>query len=536
LKPLPEKDRLDEANVRGFLIAEMSNRARRFEAVRSEARDRDKGLLEWEAWSGGRRSASPPIAEEHSRVSPMTPLPARRASTAFCEDDDHGRGGRGKAANLATGIREGQKAPPREQFKSGMPGVGVGVLDFARGRVGARLSACVVKVVSYAHGSARASATANYVDRDDAVLETHEGIELKGREAINAEIGAWSQDFEQRAESQDVSAVRLHVVGLRDGDADRLVLRQAVEAAFKGHSYAYRIETLGNGAIEAHAVIAFAGLPSSPQLRAKSPKQSDSASPSGRSASATMGWRKGVRAKSEARMKARIEEATGLGQHRLSIEPGAPATDNRASSPPYPIDRARAGDLEHRRRTQRRQRDPSRGSSLASGPSILLAARHHALDRLREGGDGHRGFHEVGARLPARAIADHKFMFGVHTDKAEAGHIHAHAIVTVRNAEGRKSIPVPRTSAVGARPSRSMLGKIPSKSSPRAPRIGPLHKVTARKTRRSWKPPSGPDPVAKPVIEPIRAIGNQPLIDNARRRIETARENPSDFQRPFANS
>jgi len=34
-------------------------------------------------------------------------------------------------------------------------------------------------------------------------------------------------------------------------------------------------------------------------------------------------------------------------------------------------------------------------------------------------------------------------MFGVHTDKAEAGHIHAHAIVTVRNAEGQKIHPGP---------------------------------------------------------------------------------------------
>ena len=90
-------------------------------------------------------------------------------------------------------------------------------------------------------------------------LETHEGIELKGREAINAEIAAWATDFEQRAESQDVSSVRLQVIGLRDNDADRAILEKAVAAAFEGHSHAYRIDALKGGAIEARAVVAFAG-------------------------------------------------------------------------------------------------------------------------------------------------------------------------------------------------------------------------------------------------------------------------------------
>ncbi len=35
-------------------------------------------------------------------------------------------------------------------------------------------------------------------------------------------------------------------------------------------------------------------------------------------------------------------------------------------------------------------------------------------------------------------FADHKFMFGLHMDKAEAGHIHAHAIIAVRSESGPK--------------------------------------------------------------------------------------------------
>ena len=96
----------------------------------------------------------------------------------------------------------------------------------------------VVKVVSYAHGAARASATANYVDREDALLETQDGVELKGRAAINAEIAEWAKDFEPRKESQDVGAVRFQVVGLKDTPADRQTLEKALAAAFVGHRYA----------------------------------------------------------------------------------------------------------------------------------------------------------------------------------------------------------------------------------------------------------------------------------------------------------
>ncbi len=262
-----------ETNVRVFLVAEMTKRARQSEAVRSRAKDRDEGLLEWAARSGGRRDVSPPISEEHSRVSPTAPLPRAqsvdrilRGTTITRREDEE------KRRTLPQVSGKGQKTPPREPSKSGRPSIGRGAsLTSRAGALAQGYQPAVVKVVSYAHGAARASATANYVDRDDAVLETHEGVELKGREAINAEIAAWATDFEQRAESQDVSAVRLHVAGLKDNDADRAILKQSVEAAFKGHSYAYRIETLQNGAIETRAVVGFAGTPEQPATEGEKP-------------------------------------------------------------------------------------------------------------------------------------------------------------------------------------------------------------------------------------------------------------------------
>jgi len=144
----------------------------------------------------------------------------------------------------------------------------------------------VVKVVSYAHGADRASATANYVDREDAVLETHEGIELKGREAINAEIAVWATDFEQRAESQECQFRPTSSHRSKDNDADRSILEKAVAAAFEGHSHAYRIDALNGGAIEARAVVAFAGS-FEPVAAAEPHRTKDSVLPSAGSAPAT---------------------------------------------------------------------------------------------------------------------------------------------------------------------------------------------------------------------------------------------------------
>ena len=322
-----------EANVRAFLVAEFSRIGQEQETVRRKGEERSRALLDaWAGHVGAAAARSVKIAQEHSRVSPVTPLPRAmaadrvlRGTTITGQEDEEKR----RTLPNASGKR--QRRPPAETGKAGVA-IGRGASTKARATALANgYQPAVVKVVSYAHGADRASATANYVDREDAVIETHEGIELKGREAINAEIATWATDFEQRAESQDVSSVRLQVIGLKDSDADRGILEKAVAAAFEGHSHAYRIDALNGGAIEARAVVAFAG--SFEPLAAGEPRRTEKFSVTERRIGAgDEGFRERVFApKSEARMKARIEEATGLGQHRLGIEPGAPAMDNPAS-------------------------------------------------------------------------------------------------------------------------------------------------------------------------------------------------------------
>ena len=523
-----------DANVRAFLVAEMSKRARQSEAGRSRAKDRDEGLLKWAARSGGRRDVSPPISEEHSRVSPAAPLPRAQSVDRILRGTTiTGREDEEKRRTLPQVSGKGQKIPSREPSKSGRPSIGRGAsLTSRAGALAQGYQPAVVKVVSYAHGAARASATANYVDRDDAVLETHEGVELKGREAINAEIAAWATDFEQRAESQDVSAVRLHVAGLKDNDVDRATLKQAVGAAFKGHSYAYRIETLQNGAIEARAVVAFAGTPEQPATESEKPKTERFSVTERQIGAGDEGFRERVFApKSEARMKARIEEATGLGQHRLSIEPGAPGHGQSS--------------VIHRL-TQLTERAPaisSTGDELKDASAIQAEARAwrrdlrsfsprdtmHMIVSAKAGTDIEAFTKSVRSFLHEQ-FADHKFMFGVHTDKAEAGHIHAHAIVTVRNAEGQKIHPGPEDfrgwrETFAERAQENSLKIVATSAADRASSqsYGPKDKAIVDAAERPRPGREARDRAYS--SDPA----NQPLIDNARRRIETARENPIRF-------
>lgn len=116
----------------------------------------------------------------------------------------------------------------------------------------------VVKVVSYAHGAKRATASAQYIERDEVELETHAGQRLPDKAAVAEEIRAWSSGFDKRAPSQDVVTVRLQLSGLRDSIEDRERLAAAAGAAFEGHRHALRIEVRASGEIEARTVVVMA--------------------------------------------------------------------------------------------------------------------------------------------------------------------------------------------------------------------------------------------------------------------------------------
>lgn len=124
-------------------------------------------------------------------------------------------------------------------------------------------------------------------------------------------------------------------------------------------------------------------------------------------------------------------------------------------------------------------------------------------------------------------FADHKFMFGVHTDKETAGHIHAHAVIAVKNESGQK-----------IHPNRDTFAEWREIYAQHAQAQGLKIVATSAKERASSQSYGAKD---KAIVEaadrPRRAReardrayaadpNNQRLIDNARQRIRVAKTNP----------
>jgi len=313
----------------------------------------------------------------------------------------------------------------------------------------------VVKVVSYAHGVSRATASAQYIERDEVELETHDGVRLPDKEAVAEEIKAWSSSFEKRNPSQDVVAVRVQLSGLRDTTGDREVLGQAVADAFEGHRHAVRIDVQKDGVLEARVVAVMArsispeekatgGVVGADSIKrpARPPRIRVTEQRMGATDDAPM--RKVFDARSEAAMKARIEESTGRPVHGVSIEPATPGHGRDALVQRLIALVSRGPARSHEGKPVRNAediRDVTRdwGRHLRSQtPRDTM----HMVVSAKSGTDVKDFTNAVRSFLHDR-FSDHKFMFGVHTDKAEAGHIHAHAIVAVRSDTGTKLHPGP---------------------------------------------------------------------------------------------
>ena len=516
-----------QTNIRAYLALEMSRLANAAEAARRSRASRDKRRLEERlAGVAGRRS-TPVFSAEHSRVSALEPAPRPVASdrvlrgmTIIGGEDEE------KRRRLPEVSGKPAKRPRPSGDSRSSPAL-IGRSAPLMSRVPALAQGyqpAVVKVVSYAHGAARASATANYVDREDAQLETQDGVELRGHAAINAEIAEWAKDFEPRKESQDVGAVRFQIMGLKDTPADRQTLENAMSAAFAGHRYAFRIDALNSGAIEARAVVAFAGTIGEGEVVKR-----ERFYVTERQVGAAEGFEARVFApKSEARMKARVEEAMGIGQHRIVLEPGVPG--NGQSSV---VDRL----------TRLQERAPAISDSgvLLDNPSAIQAESRawrrdlrsfkprdtmHLIVSTKAGVDVD-AFKSAVRGFVHEQFADHKFMFGVHTDKADSGHVHAHVIVAVRDAEGVKIHPGPQdfrhwreTFAEHAQMQGLTIVATSAAERASSQSYGPKDKAIVdaadhpRPGREARDRAYACDPA------------NKPLIDNARRRIEAAHTNP----------
>ncbi|PZN94124.1 MAG: hypothetical protein DCF30_20850, partial [Hyphomicrobiales bacterium] len=393
-----------------------------------------------------------------------------------------------------------------------------GALGRAR-RLAAGYQPAVVKVISYAHGAARATATGQYVQRDDVALETHDGRILANREAVADEIKQWSNTFETRKESQDVVAIRLKLHGVDATPAGRETYQSAIATGFAGHRHAFQVVTTSAGEVEAQLVVAMAGA-AKERFRVRDERvgtEQDGFS------------QKRLDPRSEAAVKARIEAAVGHPQHAISIEPGA--SRHGRDGVAYQL---RQHIVKHGAMTDDSGRSIADAGSARQavrdwGPSLRSQSPRdtmHLMISAKAGTDVAALTDAVREFLHDR-FADHKFMFGIHTDKESEGHIHAHAIITVKNENGQK-----------IHPNRDDFRTWREVYAEHARAQGLKIVATSAMERASSQSYGAKDKAIVDVAErprPERSAGdrlyaadpsNLGLIEKARQRIATARENP----------
>jgi type IV secretory pathway VirD2 relaxase len=423
-------------------------------------------------------------------------------------------GGAAGGGPAATSPRE---APIAGSLAGRGGGQGSDALGRAR-RLAAGYQPAVIKVVSYARGVARATATGQYVQREGVPLETHDGRLLENREAVADEIKAWSASFSKRAESQDVAAVRLKLRDVRDTQEGRETHEKAIRAGFEGHRYAYRLDATPAGELEARLVVAMAGA-SKERFRIR--EDGVGAEPTGLS-------RRRFDARSEETIKRRMERATGNPAHAMTIDPSAASHGRDGVT--YRLNKLveRGDAIDDRGKTIANVAD-ARVAAREWGPSLRSQSSRdtmHLIISAKAGTDVAALTNAARAFLHAR-FADHRFMFGVHTDKLAEGHIHAHAIITVKNESGQKIHPNRETfrewREVYAEHARAQGLKIVATSAKErasSQSYGPKDKAIVETAER-------PRP-AREVRDRAYAAdpANRRLIDSARQRIRTARANP----------
>jgi len=419
----------------------------------------------------------------------------------------------GGGGDRAAPSRPSAQAP----VAGGFGGVGQGATGRAR-QLAAGYQPAVIKVVSYARGVARATATGQYVQREDVPLETHDGRILTDREAVAAEIKTWSPDFSKRAESQDVGAFRLKVEGVLDTPEGRTTYEKVIESAFSGHRHAARIDADGSGGLEAHIVAAMAGSGNERfRIRdAQAANQAHEARP------------RRLDSVSNPAVLTRVEAATGIGGDAVMIRPGA--TSHGRDGVTYRLNKLieKGAAIDDRRK------------SLSNVADVRMAAREwgrslrsqSARDTMHLIISAKAGTDVVALTDAARAFlhdrfGDHKFIFGVHTDKESAGHIHAHAVVTVKNESGQKIHPGPETFrewrevyAMHAQAQGLKIVATSAKERVSSQSYGATDKAIVQAADRPRPGREARDRAY--AADPT----NQRLIDNARQRIRVAKINP----------
>jgi len=413
----------------------------------------------------------------------------------------------------ATSPRPAAPAP----IAGGFGGAGQGAVGRAR-QIASGYQPAVIKVLSWAHGTVRATKTGQYAQREDVPLETHDGRMLTDREAVADEIKAWSVNFSKRAESQDVGAVRLTLRGVKDSEEGRETYEKAIAAGFAGHRYAYRLDTTSSGELEARLVVALAGPPKE-RFRAREERVGDHES----------GFaRKRFDMASEGKIKDRIHAATGVDTQAIGVSPTM--TNHGRNGVTYRLNKLldRGAAVDDKGKAIANVAD-SRIAAREWGPSLRSQSVRDTMHLMLS---AKAGIDVEALRRAARSFlhdrfGDHKFMFGIHVDKEAAGHIHVHAVIAAKSESGQKLHPGPETfrewrTAYAQHAQAEGLRIVATSARERASSqsYGPKDKAIVDVADR-------PRPAREARDRAYAADpANRRLIDNARQRIAVARSNP----------
>jgi type IV secretory pathway VirD2 relaxase len=473
-----------------------------------------------------RRPRQSNLGDDRSKAARVAPLPKiapaahvvlRGATITGGRDEERARS---LLASSSGGGGAASWTSPRSGSAASAGGMSTGGGQAAVGRarqLAAGYQPAVIKVVSYARGAKRATATGEYVQREDVALETHDGRMLGDREAVAEEIKAWSAGFSKRAESQDVAAIRLKLHGVRDTPEGRETYEKAIAAGFAGHRHAFRIDALPAGELEARLVLAMAGSKRE-RFRVREER---------------IGGEDGFNqrrldAASESAVKARIHAATGYPTHAMSVDPGA--TGHGRDGVTYRLNKLveKGTSVDERGNAIANVAD-ARVAAREWGPSLRSQSSRDTMHLIvsAKAGTGVGALTDAARAFLHDRFADHKFMFGVHTDKEAEGHIHAHAVITVKNESGQKIHPGRDTfsewrEAYAEHAQAQGLKIVATSARERASSqsYGPKDKAIVDAAER-------PRPAREARDRAYAADpANQRLIDNARQRIRTARTNP----------
>lgn len=358
------------------------------------------------------------------------------------EDLVHGRGPRGGSSSASSaGSKKAafdeydQRVPRGKAARGGASGKGgrrqqsslpvSGSTAFPSGPqraagLGGGGQSAVIKVVSFAAGSTRVGALANYVSKDrqgGVITEDEYGVVL-GQEALAAKLAGWKEGFSGRTPSKDIATMRFDVHASGESQED---VEAAIGQGLSGHHHAMRTEAIGEGVFEATIVVVAEGG-SVTKADGKTAKQARFAFDA--RFETFIGGRVTAKLGDEAEVNATVT-GTSHGRegavHALSrLVSAGMAVDETGNTLSSVADVKNAADSWKRDLGSRKARDAM-----------------HLVVSAKAGTDPAK-FRATARDLLASEFDNHQYFFAVHNDR---GHLHAHAVILVRGEDGQRLRP-----------------------------------------------------------------------------------------------